>query len=706
MLHVSVAVALLSSIIWLAISLYRKFPAVGSKLLFIQTLLVFFWFLMDVLILFGYKPTFILEMHNMKFLSIVATPVLLLLITLKYTNNTFLLKKVNTLYLWIIPTITMIMIALNQSYGLVWAKVEVIQIESYYTVMSQQAPMFWVHAAYSYLLILLSLVLLFNKFLKSPPIYRRQSGFLLFGCIVTWLLNILFVWSNTTHLIDPTPLSSLMILWVFYWGLYKYGAQRIVPIVRDLIVENMEDMILVLDNSDLIIEMNPSLKKNLKNKLGITTNFIGSTLSTLLSNIPNWSDKFINYSGKINLALGDGEKATYYEIERTTVLDKDQHKIGSLIVLHDITNMQKVMKKLEYMTSFDQLTGLYNRAFFEIELERLDTARQLPISFIVGDVNGLKMTNDAFGHAVGDRLLQKVSEIIRGAMRSEDISARTGGDEFCIILPKTNEQEARKIIDRINKSCEQSPEKPIKVSVSWGQASKISASQDIQQVLKEADAGMYKKKLLETKSTHGEIVASLINTLKESSFETNEHAERMKSMAFQLGIELHLSDSQMDDLLLLALLHDLGKVGVPNSILEKPSKLMEEEWEMMKRHTEIGYHIASSSNDLSHIADAILSHHEHWDGNGYPRKLKGREIPYLARIISVIDSYDVMTHARVYKQPISRSAALVELRRCSGTQFDPEITLAFCHLLDVTPLADIGHHKVLSINPSVSVTPN
>lgn len=324
------------------------------------------------------------------------------------------------------------------------------------------------------------------------------------------------------------------------------------PIVRDLIVENMEDMILVLDNSDIIIEMNPSLKNNLTS-LGITTNFLGSTVSTLLSSIPNLSDEVINYNGKTNLIYGKGENALYFELETTTVLDKDQHKIGSLIVLHDITTMQKVMKQLEYMTSFDQLTGLYNRAFFEIELERLDTARQLPISFIVGDLNGLKMTNDAFGHAVGDRLLQRVSEIISGAMRTEDISARTGGDEFCIILPRTNGQEARKII-----------------------------------------------------------VASLITTLKESSFETNEHAERMKSMSFQLGLELHLTESQMDDLLLLALLHDLGKVGVPNSILEKPSKLTEEEWESMKRHPEIGYHIASSSNDLRHIADAILSHHERW----------------------------------------------------------------------------------------------
>lgn len=688
MLLVYIAVALLSSIVWLAINLYRKFPAVGSKLLFIQTLLVFFWFLMDALILFGYKPHFILQLHSLKYLSVVATPVVFLFITLAYTNNKFLLKKINILYLWIIPIITLIMITTNHDFGLVWAKIEVVKVGSYYTVITQHEFMFWVHAVYSYLLILLSFVLLVNKFLKAPPIYRNQSGFLLVGSGISWLLNILFVLSNNTnYLIDPTPLSTLLILWVYYWGLFKYGSQRIVPIVRDLIVENMEDMILVLDNSDLIIEMNPSLKNNLKNGLGITTNFIGSTLSTLLLNIPNWSDKVINYSGKTNLVLGAGEKATYYEIERTSVLDKDQHKIGSLIVLHDITNMQRVMKKLEYMTSFDQLTGLYNRAFFEIELERLDTARQLPISFIVGDVNGLKMTNDAFGHAVGDRLLQQVSEIIRRAMRAEDICARTGGDEFCIILPKTNEQEARKIIDRINQCCEESPEEPIKVSVSWGQASKTSASQDIQQVLKAADTGMYKKKLLESKSTHGEIVASLINTLKESSFETNEHAERMKSMSFQLGLELHLSESQMDDLLLLALLHDLGKVGVPNSILEKPGKLTVEEWEIMKHHTEIGYHIASSSNDLSHIAEGILSHHEHWDGNGYPRKLSGHEIPYLARIISVIDSYDVMTHARVYKQPISRSDALMELRRCSGKQFDPEITLAFCHLLE----ANIGH---------------
>src|SRR5665648_975222 len=699
MLLISVVVLLLFSITLLAIKVYRKFPAVGSKHLFLQTLLVFLWLLMDAFVLFGFQHDFILQMHALKFVSIVATPVVFLFLTIVYTDSNFIFKKINKLYFWIIPVITLIMIATNDTYGLFFSNLEVIKVGNYFGVIPHKAIMFWVHATYSYLLILFSLVLLINKFIKSPPIYRQQSGFLLLWCSLTWLLNILFVWGfNKNYLYDPTPISALMLLFVYYWGLFKYGAQRIGPIVRDLIVENMEDLILVLDNSDIIIEMNPSMKSSLS-KIGITTNFIGSAIVSLSALLPDLSNRFINYSGKETLVNGEGRQVIYYEIERTIVFDKDQNKLGSVIVLHDITAMHKVMKKLEYMTSFDQLTGLYNRAFFEIELERLDTDRQLPISFIVGDVNGLKMTNDAFGHAVGDSLLRQVSDIISGAMRTEDISARTGGDEFCIILPKTDEQEAIKIIQRINKLCEESQEKPIKVSVSWGHASKTSSRQAIRQILKEADAGMYKKKLLESKSTHGEIVASLINTLKESSFETNEHAERMRSMSYQLGLKLHLSESQMDDLSILALLHDLGKVGVPSSILEKTTPLTEEEWDVMKRHPEIGYHIASSSNDLSHIADAILSHHERWDGKGYPRKLSGHGIPYLARIISIIDSYDVMTHDRIYKKAISREEALEELRRCTAKQFDPEITKSFCLLLQETP--SLEQSKFISLAHSV-----
>ena len=225
MLLVYVVVALLFSIIFLAYKVSRKFPAVGSKLLFIQTLLVLFWFLMDTFVLFGYKPDLILQMHSLKFLSIVATPVVFLFMTIAYTNNDFLLKKINKLVFFIIPAITLIMIATNNQFGLFWSNTEVIKVGSNFGVIPHKAIMFWVHATYSYSLIFFSLVLLFNKFIKSPPIYRKQSGFLLFGCSIAWLLNILFVWSfHENYLYDPTPLSSLMILYVFYWGLYTYGS--------------------------------------------------------------------------------------------------------------------------------------------------------------------------------------------------------------------------------------------------------------------------------------------------------------------------------------------------------------------------------------------------------------------------------------------------------------------------------------------------
>lgn len=681
---VIVAAMILLSTVLLAISFYRKIPALGSKLLFIQTILVFFWLSLDALVLFGNDTKLLLLFHSIKFVSIVTLPVLFLFTTMTYTSNHFFLKRSNRLFLWIIPVITLLMIASNELHNLVWSTTKVVSSGSYSHILTQNEMMFWIHTAYSYSLMLLALVLLLNKFLHSTPIYRKQIGFLLFGLTITWMFNALFVIFSTSNFpIDPTPICVLIILFIFYSGLFRYGTKRIVTIVRNLIVENLEDFVIVLDNSDLIIYLNPSFIQKLS-YLSIQTNFIGSKITTLISSIPNVTNNSNNFTDKQSFIFGEGDQVQYYEVGETDVIDNHKNKIGKLIVLHEFTNMQKVMKKLEYMTCYDQLTGLYNRGLFEIELERLNTARQLPLSIIVGDLNGLKMTNDAFGHSIGDQLLKKLSAILKVAMRTEDIIARTGGDEFCIILPQTTEPETIAIIERINKLCEQEVDTPIKLSISWGHACKTSVAQDIQQVLKEADAGMYKKKLLESKSTHGEIVASLIQTLKESSFETNEHAERMRYMSSLLGRALQLSESQMDDLLLLALLHDLGKVGISDTVLDKPGKLTKEEWEIMKRHTEIGYHIASSSNDLSHIADDILSHHEHWDGKGYPRKLSGEQIPYLARIISVIDSYDVMTHERVYKKAISEDEAVAELKRCSGSQFDPNITSTFCNLLRTT----------------------
>lgn len=379
----------------------------------------------------------------------------------------------------------------------------------------------------------------------------------------------------------------------------------------------------------------------------------------------------------------DGKKVVL-SINGAPLLNTDGTISGIVFAINDITQVMEAEEEIRYLSYHDKLTGLYNRAFFEEELKRLDTGRQLPLSLILGDANGLKLVNDAFGHEAGDKLLKRVAQMLREVCRQEDIIARIGGDEFAVILPSVGEDELTEIVARMKERCRKEAADPIQVSIALGAATKEYEDQDIKAVFKLAEDRMYQNKLFESKSTRSSILASLKQSLEERSHETEEHGQRMKLMALKLGRSMGLNENQLIQLDLLALLHDIGKIAIPHSILEKEGTLTEDEWKIMKTHSEIGYRIAGASQDLASIAEGILYHHEHWDGSGYPQGLRGEEIPLLARIISIIDAYDSMTHERPFAKSISKEEALAELRKESGKQFDPIIVEAFIQMLDRT----------------------
>lgn len=344
-----------------------------------------------------------------------------------------------------------------------------------------------------------------------------------------------------------------------------------------------------------------------------------------------------------------------------------------LSILVDITERKQSEEVIKYLSFHDKLTGLYNRAFFEEELARVDTERQLPISLIMGDVNGLKLINDALGHSEGDQLLVTVAKILRGSCRREDLVARWGGDEFLIMLPRCGPNEAAIIVDRIKQAAGEVDYLPIQLSISLGVATKQEMDRDIIDIIREAEDRMYRNKLLEDRSTRSAFLTSLERTLWTRSHETEEHCQRMQQMTLKLGRLINLPDSELDNLKLLAALHDIGKIAIPNSILDKPGKLTADEWETIKKHPEIGYRIALSSPEMAPIAQAILHHHERWDGTGYPLGIKGAEIPLLSRILAIADAYDAMTNGRPYQSPIAHGEAWSEIERCAGTQFDPDL---------------------------------
>lgn len=348
----------------------------------------------------------------------------------------------------------------------------------------------------------------------------------------------------------------------------------------------------------------------------------------------------------------------------------------------DITNLIEKEEKIRYLSYHDKLTGLYNRAFFEEELKRLDNNRHLPLSIIMGDVNGLKIINDVFGHMVGDKMLKYISETLKVSCRKGDIIARWGGDEFIILLPNTSCEMTKEIIDRIYNNCKDRELDLQYTNISLGYAIKDNPNIDISKILVEAEDNMYKNKLVDGKKVREIIISSMIQYLFDGNYEIKRHINRIKKYSLELANRLGLSNNDKNKLILLAEIHDIGKISISKEILDKSEVLTEEEKFEIEKHPETGYRIAKSILELADIAELILYHHERWDGNGYPHGLKGKEIPLLARIFSVVDVFDAITQNKPYRAALSKEEAMDFLVENKGIVFDPNIVDYFVEILN------------------------
>ncbi|MDD4643156.1 MAG: diguanylate cyclase [Erysipelotrichaceae bacterium] len=359
---------------------------------------------------------------------------------------------------------------------------------------------------------------------------------------------------------------------------------------------------------------------------------------------------------------------------------KDTH--GMIYVGRDITERKEQEDRLRYLNHHDVLTGIYNRAYLEEKRDMIDQEENLPISVIICDVDGLKLVNDAFGHTAGDLLLIATAKLLKENSQKTDMIVRTGGDEFCIIMPKTPYQTAEKIQNAIRDHSTHDKANNIEnellsPNISTGCATKSNMETSFADVFKEAEDYMYQSKLLSRKGIHSIFLKYITTTIFEKSNETQEHCQRMSNMARKMGEQLKLNNRELDTLELAASLHDIGKISIDLSILQKPEKLTNEEWEIMKKHPETGWRIAQAVPDLYQISDIILHHHERWDGKGYPHGLAGNDIPLMSRIITLVDSFDAMTQDRPYQKGISTEKAIIEIQNNAGQQFDPHLSKIF-----------------------------
>ncbi len=368
------------------------------------------------------------------------------------------------------------------------------------------------------------------------------------------------------------------------------------------------------------------------------------------------------------------------------------------------------IKKLKNLANEDGLTGVYNHRYFyealKMKIESCERSNK-PVSMIFMDIDYFKYYNDLYGHQKGDDVLRIIAAILKDSVRKEDIVARYGGEEFSIIMPDTDEEEAFKMAETIRKRIENKyfdgeenqPNGKITVSVGIS-VFPYKAKNDIE-LIKSADDALYKAKFFNKNrvETYTSILDELKNDIEEEHIDlvtsiktlisvinakdkyTYGHVERVVFYCRLLAEKLQLDEEQKKELIYGAYMHDTGKINISKEILNKKMPLTNEEWEILKSHPANGVEIIKPVEALKNIAPLILHHHERYDGKGYPQNLKGEEIPYLARILTVADSFDAMTSNRPYTRRKTYEEAVEELERCSGTQFDPTIARSFIELI-------------------------
>ena len=454
--------------------------------------------------------------YSFQNLGIMLIPVSWFIFSLLYSGYQKWVKLRNIIILAIIPFTTTILIFTNKFHNLIVAHYQVLEFKSFF-VIDKTFGIWetWVDLPYNTLLGILAAFFILKSVLRKATIYKWQAIAFIIAALIPLFIGILNIFY-----IDPFPfleltpilLGSSLIIIVFLLSRTRIGEIR--PLVRDNVIENIGDGFVILDHNDILIDVNNKAEKILGKS---EKELIGKEFYSLLPKLTGKKNNF-NIIGEMDIT--ENSIKSTFEITVTEIYNYYRKVVGKSIIFHDVSERKKSEDNIKYLSFHDQLVLLYNRRFFEEELKRLDTKRQLPISIIMGDLNGLKLINDVFGHLEGDRLLKETAEILKRVCRSEDILARWGGDEFVILLPKTSTQDSEEIVVRIIKECKKTSGQKIPVSLSLGTATKEAADQSIQLIAIDAENNMYKNKLAQKESISSSIIFALDQALYEKSSET------------------------------------------------------------------------------------------------------------------------------------------------------------------------------------------
>lgn len=545
---------------------------------------------------------------------------------------------------------------------------------------------FILHNVYIVIIVLFIVALLIFKCGETPRVYWKRYYMLIVAVAAAVAVNVFNL--NMTGII-PVDISSALYCIVgilMYYNTFHYLPTVTLNITRRMILNYLSEPVVLFDYEGRLADYSKDILKAMpyaRFEIGTMTleEFVKEGKFRGFRNTE--MDQEFEWTASLS-----GENHIF-RCKFKCMKDYKNRGIGKIFVFHDITSMQETYFELEQSTLYDPVTGLYNKQSYLTQVPQWSDSRYWPVALGVCNVNGLRSINDNYGSEYGDQVMKQLAHFVKVHIDEDTFAAKADNGDILVVMEGRSHEDAADIMEQIKSDMEAFFDEDNQVHVEYGIAVKERDDVTMERVLSDARTSMQNKKMLRDNSASSSLVDSLKQTLSESDYETEEHVERTREMAARLGKAMNLSDSDIGKLELLAVLHDIGKVAIPHHVLVKKGKLNDEEFKIMQQHTVKGYRIAKSSPELGDIAECILSHHEKWDGTGYPNRLKGEEIPLLARIISAVDSHDVMVHNRPYHQAMPEEDAIKELRRCAGTQFDPYIVEVFTKLLEEEELPKI-----------------
>lgn len=548
----------------------------------------------------------------------------------------------------------------------------------------QYHPMmhYQLHLILSYVMVALVLGTLAYKYFTSPKAFRSRYSVLIAGITLVVVVNAAFLFMPGEHLFDYSLFLYTLVSGVLLWYNNDYATRGMLNEASAMALTSIPNPLVLFDYEDTLVMCNQAAEPLMVRKPEAEDAENKSVLRkvhdldliryrkelTIQEFMDNWdlsgrlSNLNENQSFRINLKSEDKDR--FYRCDFSVLKDEKGHTIGRLFMFTD-TSM-----------AYDLLTGFQSELVFRQHVDILQETMQYPVGAAVVDINHLADINRVYGKDNGDKAIRFLADKLREHGAAGSHFVRLHDANLLILTPSTTIGQMRTVIEAVSQDME---EKSLEIQSAISMATESNPSLVV--AIAMAVKSMRAKKLMDASSAHSSLLDSLAQTLQESDSCTREHVKRTQIMGEKLGIRLGLSDVEVSNLKLLCLLHDIGKLGIPLDILNKPGKLTDDEWTIMRSHAEKGYRIAKASKELEDIADLILHHHECWNGRGYPDGLKQEAIPLLSRIIAVVDTYDAMTNDRPYRQAMSVGQACKELLRCAGSQFDPYIVTEFIEFL-------------------------